>query len=237
MSTFNFFGGINGNNIIINGKKIDETKKNSSVGVSKIRVISNNVRVNIIENHESKIVARLHGSASSLDFRFSLSKIAANEIQITAEFESMSSGVNIINGVVISGSFSNLELDVCIPHTTLEILDVQTDNSSISIDGSNATMITASSKNGSIQLKNVTFETLSLECKNGSIKIESYVKSEVKLNVSTKNGSIDCMLGNIGASTVKVSSKNGSCTNAPNLSGEYTATGFISSKNGSVKFY
>ncbi len=27
MSTFNFFGGINGNNIIINGKKIDETKK------------------------------------------------------------------------------------------------------------------------------------------------------------------------------------------------------------------
>lgn len=151
-----------------------------------------------------------------MDFRFSLSKIAANEIQITAEFESMSSGVNIINGVVISGSFSNLELDVCIPHTTLEILDVQTDNSSISIDGSDATMITASSKNGSIQLKNVTFETLSLECKNGSI---------------------DCMLGNIGASTVKVSSKNGSCTNAPNLSGEYTATGFISSKNGSVKFY
>ena len=43
MSTFNFFGGINGNNIIINGKKIDETKKISSVGVSKIRVISNNV--------------------------------------------------------------------------------------------------------------------------------------------------------------------------------------------------
>ena len=85
MSKFNFFGNISGQNvsingedIIINGKHVNNTDSNGEQidevrkAPTKIKklYVSSNVRVNISEGHEDVIVARLHGIASIKDSKF-----------------------------------------------------------------------------------------------------------------------------------------------------------------------
>ncbi len=249
MSKFNFFGNISGQNVIINGddiiingkhvnntgdtgEEINEIRKAPSQ-IKKLYVASN-VRVNIYEGHENVIVARLHGTTSS-NFQFDV--IPNNDsLRITAG--SSSGGATIINnGVVISGSFNNLQLDIMLPSSSVEIISIQSKNSSISVGSINVPTIEATSTNGSIKVDDAIFRKLQLECKNGSIRVNSYLHSDVELDITSHNGSIDCELNNVGISTVDVYSKNGSCNNSPVLSGKYTASGSVISKNGSVKFH
>ena len=250
MSKFNFFGNIlgqnviiNGDDIIINGKHVNNTG-DTGEEINEIRkapsqikklYVTSNVRVNIYEGHENIIVARLHGTTSSKDFQFDV--IPNNDsLRITAG--SSSGGATIINnGVVISGSFNNLQLDIMLPSSSVEIISIQSKNSSISVGSINVPTIEATSTNGSIKVDDAIFRKLQLECKNGSIRVNSYLHSDVELDISSQNGSIDCELNNVGMSTVDVYSKNGSCHNSPVLSGKYTASGSVISKNGSVKFH
>lgn len=253
MSKFNFFGNISGQNVIINGddiiingkhvnntgdtgEEINEIRKAPSK-IKKLYVTSN-IRINIYEGHENIIVARLHGTTSSKDFQFDV--VPNNDsLRITANIEGSSSGGATIinNGVVISGSFNSLQLDIMLPSSSVEIISIQSKNASISVGSINVPTIEATSTNGSIKVDDAIFRNLQLECTKGSIRVNSYLHSDVELDITSQNGSIDCELNNVGMSTVDVYSKNGSCHNSPVLSGKYTASGSVISKNGSVKFH
>lgn len=246
MSKFNFFGNISGQNVIINGdditingkhvnntgdtgEEINEIRKASSQ-IKKLYVTSN-VRVNIYEGHENIIVARLHGTTSS-NFQFDV--IPNNDsLRITAW--ASSGGATIINNGVVT--LVDLQLDIMLPGSSVEIISIQSKNASISVGSINVPTIEATSTNGSIKVDDAIFRKLQLECQNGSIQVNSYLHSDIELDISSQNGSIDCELNNVGMSTVDVYSKNGSCHNSPVLSGKYTASGSVISKNGSVKFH
>lgn len=244
MSKFNFFGNISGQNvsingedIIINGKHVNNTDSNGEQidevrkAPTKIKklYVSSNVRVNISEGHEDVIVARLHGIASSKDFQFDVVP-NSDSLRVTANIEGASSGgVTIINGT--------LQLDIMLPLSSVEIISIQSKSASISVGSIKAPTIDAISTNGSIKLEDAIFKKLQLECKNGSIRVNSYLHSDVELDITSHNGNIDCKLNNLGMSNVDVYSKNGSCHNYPVLSGKYTASGSIISKNGNVKFH
>ena len=244
MSKFNFFGNISGQNvsingedIIINGKHVNNTDSNGEQidevrkAPTKIKklYVSSNVRVNISEGHEDVIVARLHGIASSKDFQFDVVP-NSDSLRITANIEGASSGgVTIINGT--------LQLDIMLPLSSVEIISIQSKSASISVGSIKAPTIDAISTNGSIKLEDAIFKKLQLECKKGSIRVNSYLHSDVELDITNHNGSIDCVLQNVGMSTVDVYSKNGICHNSPVLSGKYTASGSIISKNGNVTFH
>ena len=252
MSKFNFFGNISGQNvsingedIIINGKHVNNTDSNGEQidevrkAPTKIKklYVSSNVRVNISEGHEDVIVARLHGIASSKDFQFDVVP-NSDSLRVAANIEGASSGgVTIINGTVISNSFNSLQLDIMLPLSSVEIISIQSKSASISVGSIKASTIDAISTNGSIKLEDAIFKKLQLECKNGSIRVNSYLHSDVELDITSHNGNIDCKLNNLGMSNVDVYSKNGSCHNYPVLSGKYTASGSIISKNGNVKFH
>ena len=140
MSKFNFFGNISGQNvsingedIIINGKHVNNTDSNGEQidevrkAPTKIKklYVSSNVRVNISEGHEDVIVARLHGIASSKDFQFDVVP-NSDSLRVTANIEGASSGgVTIINGTVISNSFNSLQLDIMLPLSSVEIISIQ----------------------------------------------------------------------------------------------------------------
>lgn len=247
MSKFNFFGNISGQNVIINGddiiingkhvnntgdtgEEINEIRKAPSQ-IKKLYVASN-VRVNIYEGHENVIVARLHGTTSSKHFQ--LDVVPNNDsLRITAG--ASSGGATIINNGAVT--FNSLQLDIMLPSSSVEIISIQSKNASISVGSINVPTIEATSTNGSIKVDDAIFRKLQLECKNGSIQVNSYLHSDVELDITSHNGSIDCELNNVGISTVDVYSKNGSCNNSPVLSGKYTASGSVISKNGSVKFH
>ena len=162
----------------------------------------------------------------------------SDSLRVTANIEGASSGgVTIINGTVISNSFNSLQLDIMLPLSSVEIISIQSKSASISVGSIKAPTIDAISTNGSIKLEDAIFKKLQLECKNGSIRVNSYLHSDVELDITSHNGSIDCKLNNLGMSNVDVYSKNGSCHNYPVLSGKYTASGSIISKNGNVKFH
>jgi len=251
MSKFNFFGNISGQNVIINGDDIIINGKHVNTGdtgeeINEIRkapsqikklYVTSNVRVNIYEGHENVIIARLHGTASTKDFQFDA--VPNNDsLRVTANIEGSSSGgVTIINGTVISSSFNSLQLDIMLPLSSVEIISIQSKSASISVGSIKAPTIDAISTNGSIKVEDAIFKKLQLECKNGCIRVNSYLHSDVELDITSHNGNIDCKLNNLGMSNVDVYSKNGSCHNYPVLSGKYTASGSIISKNGNVKFH
>lgn len=247
MSKFNFFGNISGQNVIINGnditingkhvnnpggngEEINEIRKAPSQ-IKKLYVASN-VRVNILEGHENVIVARLYGNTSSKDFQFD---VVPNNDSLRITAWASSGGATIINNGVVT--FNSLQLDIMLPSSGVEIISIQSKNASISVGSINVPTIDAISTNGSIKVDDAIFRKLQLECQNGSIQVNSYLHSDVELDISSQNGSINCELNNVGMSTVDVYSKNGSCHNSPVLSGKYTASGSVISKNGSVKFH
>lgn len=150
MSKFNFFGNISGQNvsingedIIINGKHVNNTDSNGEQidevrkAPTKIKklYVSSNVRVNISEGHEDVIVARLHGIASSKDFQFDVVP-NSDSLRITANIEGASSGgVTIINGT--------LQLDIMLPLSSVEIISIQSKSASISVGSIKAPIIDA----------------------------------------------------------------------------------------------
>ena len=150
MSKFNFFGNISGQNvsingedIIINGKHVNNTDSNGEQidevrkAPTKIKklYVSSNVRVNISEGHEDVIVARLHGIASSKDFQFDVVP-NSDSLRVTANIEGASSGgVTIINGT--------LQLDIMLPLSSVEIISIQSKSASISVGSIKAPIIDA----------------------------------------------------------------------------------------------
>lgn len=247
------------NGRIINGnscddsacKKFDEVKKESANGVNQITIDSIvNVTVSACDTNE--ITAHLHGSAiMDSDLELSVTK-RGDEIRISVKTDGVSSSYNnmsIISGnsiisqsSVVINNFSNgsnggLMLDVRIPAKTFERISTKSTNANIDVSSSvNANTILLENKHGNIDVS-ATFQTLTIECKNGNIDVDSEAHCNVKLNVTSKNGNVDVTIGNIGISNVSVDSKNGSYKNNPKLRGVYTVSGYITSKNGNVKFH
>lgn len=205
-------------------KKFDETKKESANGVDRI-TIDSDVNVKVSACNKSDVIAHLHGSAildGELDF--SLTRVG-DEIRVSVK----SNGSYLI-------SCSSLTIDVQIPARAFEKLYVESKNADIDVASSvSANTITVDNKNGNIDVSAI-FQALNLECKNGNVDVNSEARCDVRLDVTSKNGNVDVSLGNIGTSKVSVDSKNGGCKNNPRLSGKYTASGYIISKNGNARF-
>lgn len=226
-------------------KKFDETKKESANGVNRITVDSD-VNVKVSACNTNDVTAHLHGSAiMDGDLELSVTRVD-DEIRVSVQGKSSSITCNSmliisVSSVVInnfsSGSTGGLTLDVQIPARAFDKLSLESKNANIDVASSvNANTITAYNKNGNIDVS-ATFQVLNAECKNGNIDVDAEARSDVKLDVTSKNGNVDVSLGNIGTSRVSVDSKNGSCKNNPRLRGSYTATGYITSKNGNAKFW
>ena len=92
------------------------------------------------------------------------------------------------------------------------------------------------SKNGNADVSAI-FQILNINCKNGNIDIDSEAHCNIGLEVISKNGNVDVTIRNLNTSKVSVDSENGKCKNNPRLTGVYTAVGYITSKNGNVKFH
>lgn len=225
-------------------KKFDETKKESATGINQI-TINSDINVKVSACNTNDVTAHLHGSAiTDGDLKLSVARFG-DEIQVSVKSEETSisySNMSIISksSVVINnftfGSNSGLALDVQIPMKAFEKLSVESKNANIDVKSSvNANTITVDSKNGNIDLS-AMFQILNLNCKNGNVNVDSEATCNVRLNVSSKNGNVDVTLGNIGISKVSVDSKNGSYKNNPRLKGIYTASGYITSKNGNTRF-
>lgn len=225
-------------------KEFDETKNESTNGINRISIISD-VNVKVSACNTNDVIAHLHGLAiTDSDLKLSMTKIG-DEIRVCVKSEvtsvrssnvSMISGSSVvINNCIISGD-SGLILDVQIPTKSFEKLYIESKNANVDVKSSvNANTITVDNKNGNIDLSAI-FQTLNIDCKNGNVDIDSEACCDVSLNVSSKNGNIDVTIGNIGISKLSVNSKNGGCKNNPRLKGIYKVCGYITSKNGNVRF-
>lgn len=231
-------------------KKFDETKRESANGVNRITIDSSNVNVKVSACNTNEITAHLHGSAiMDNDLEFFVTR-HNDEVLVSLKTDGVSNSYNnmsIISGnsiisqsaVVINnfGSSGGLMLDVQIPAKAFEKFSVESKCGNINVASSvNANSINVESKNGNVNVS-AGFQNLTIECKNGNVKVDSTAHCNVKLNVVNKNGNVDVTIANIGTSNVSVDSKNGSCKNNPKLRGIFNVSGYITSKNGNVKFH
>lgn len=157
------------------------------------------------------------------------------------------------NGGIISGE--GLVLDIKIPVKAFKKICVESRDGNIDIAASvNADTILIESENGNVDVSaslnaltienkngsvdvSASLNALTIECKNGNIDVDLDVNSNVTLNVNSKNGNVDVAIGNIRTCNVWIDSKNGKCKNNPKLRGQYTVSGYVTSKNGNVKFH
>lgn len=229
------------------GKKISEEKKQYAGDVKHIS-INSDISVKVCASDTTYVTAYMQGfTAGDESPKLSITKYE-DEIRVCVESPEGwdNNSINIVNNSinigksVVTNSFSiNCDLSVCIqiPNNNIKSLGVHSKNANINIDSSvNVNKIDIDSKNGSIDVY-AAFNTLNAECKNGDINVDSNAKNDVILDLLSKNGDVDVSISNIGVSKVSVDSKNGTSRNVPKLRGIYTAVGYISSKNGDVKFH
>lgn len=222
-------------------KKFDETKKESANGVNQI-TIDSDVNVTVSACNTNEVTAHLYGCViMDSNLELCVTRIS-DEIQISVKSEESStsySNMSIFSGSsVIINNFSTggLTLDIQIPARAFDKLSIKSKNANINLTSTvNANTIAVDNKNGNIDVS-ATFQVLNAECKNGNIDVDSEACCDVRLDVTSKNGNVDVYLSNIGTSRVSVDSKNGNCKNNPRLNGAFTASGYVTSKNGNAKF-
>ena len=217
-------------------KKIDETKKENSTGIETIH-INGDININVSTCDGNEIIAHMHGSSTA---NYILSTERSNgTVKINVDFENSSKqSFSIFNSVKIINSVNNeeLTLDVQIPTKIFEFLKISSTNASISVSSIvNCKKIDVETTNGNIEVS-AAFNDLKCYCVNGWIDVESEVKNDVDLSVSTINGSINVNLANIGYSDVHVRTINGLTRNRPKLNGKYNATGYITTQNGNIEY-
>ena len=220
-------------------KKFDDVRKESAFGVNRI-IIESDINVTVSACNTDDVVAHLHGNAvTNNSHKLSVTRVGKDiHISVKSEENSMSiiSGCSVsISSINIIGS-NGLVLDVQIPERIFQELSVETRNGEIDITSSvNAKTIKALNRNGNVDVT-AMFQTLNIDCQNGNIDVDSEAHSDIQLNIVSRNGNVDVTLENIGTSKVSVDSKNGNCRNNPRLRGIYTASGFVTSYNGNVKY-
>lgn len=264
MGFFNFFKRRNydKSNVIINGKvikgnsnaevkKFNEMLAKSSSGISNI-YIQSDVVVNLKATNTNDITAYLHGEAICNGIDFDITS-TMDRVTISAKFDPtpivFNGNINNVScsNVVINGSSisiggcisSNLVLDIEIPMKLFESIHMQTHNASIKIDNSiSVNLISVSCYNGKIEIFS-PFEQLDIHTHNGSIFVNSYVKTNPKINISAHNGSINVNLPNVDTSRIHTKTINGSCSNSlrinKSLNCKYIASGSITTHNGSIR--
>lgn len=247
-------GKVYGNNVsIVNGqvitgdscgdvtsKKFDETITESASGVNRI-TIDSDINVKISACGTNDVTAHLHGSAiTNATPKLSMKRVG-DELVISVKSEESSNSYSSVSMIIINSSIcgdgEGLVLDVQIPSRAFEKLSVESKNANIDVTSSvNANTITVDNKNGNIDVSAI-FKTLKIDCQNGNVDVDSEANCDIALYVTSKNGNADVTIHNIGTSEVSVNAVNGNCRNSPRLKGLYTASGYIISKNGNVKFH
>lgn len=225
-------------------KKIDEVKKESSAGIYAITVNSS-VNVKVAKSSTDDIEIHLHGKTlEGNEPNLKLQRFG-DELRIFVESTSETnfSSINVINGssISISNMVTNcsddLLLEVKLPVKTFKKLHVISTNGEIEVNKDvKVDILKIDTKNGNIDVEAI-FKNLIAETKNGNIDIDSRAVSDIELSVETKNGNVHASISNIGISNVRVDTKNGFCRNNPRLKGVYTASGYITTKNGNIKFH
>lgn len=224
--------------ININGmteKEFSETRREVSKGIDTIS-INSDINVTVSDADTDFIEVFAYGTVfHDNEIELSVSRLEG-EMQISLKKNPSINLINVNNQIVINNfnGANNLALEVKIP-MKVNKLSIITKNGNIDIKSTvRAKNITVDSKNGNIDLS-ATFKELNIRCRNGNIDVDSEAKSDVSLDIMTKNGNINVYLENIGTSEVSVHSSN-RCKNTPRLKGVYTAFGYIHSKNGNIRF-
>ncbi|MBQ8043640.1 MAG: DUF4097 family beta strand repeat protein [Clostridia bacterium] len=234
--------------IIINGKVIrgddntskpfDEKQEILATDATRINIISHMADIRISPYDGNCVIAHLHGRVN--DEKDSSLQVTKNHNEITVSVITKNNSY-VISSTVICGNSSicigsSLSLDILIPFTTFEKLNVQSENSDVNISSNvRATELCVASKNGDINVE-ASCEFFEIQSENGDIDVDATVHCNAVLAIETKNGDVLVHLDNIKTSDVSVTSQNGSIKNRPKLSGTYNVTGYIRSKNGDVKF-
>lgn len=235
----------NSNDESLSIKEFDEIKKEPSNGVNTI-YIDSDINVKVSACNTNDIIAHLHGSAiTDNDFKLLMTRFG-EDIQISVKSDEtsinygdmfVSSGSSFVINNLSIGDSNGLTLDIQIPRKVLKKLSVESKNADIDVDSSvYANGIYINSKNGNADVSAI-FQILNINCKNGNIDIDSEAHCNIGLEVISKNGNVDVTIRNLNTSKVSVDSENGKCKNNPRLTGVYTAVGYITSKNGNVKFH
>ena len=238
----------NSKDISLSTKEIDEIKKEPSNDVNTV-YINSDINVKLSACNTNDIIAHLHGSAiTDSVFNFSMTRFG-EYVQISVKLERtsiscencgemfISSGSSFVINQLSIGDINGLTLDIQIPSKVFKKLSIESKNADIDVDSSvYASDIYINSKNGDVDTSAI-FQILNIDCKNGNITVDSEAHCNVGLEVISKNGNVDVNIRNLNNSKVSVDSKNGRCKNKPNLNGVHTAVGYLSSKNGNVKFH
>lgn len=203
-------------------KKIDETKRIGSEGISRIKVDSDLADVTIAVGNSTDVEVHYYGEVCT-------------DGQI--EFDVTTSGdtINVSTKINSSTFNGNLKLNVFIPQKVFRLISVKCQNGSTEIcKNVEAERLKIDSQNGSIESEAI-FEEITAKSMNGSIDISISAKSDIEISASSMNGNVTVELENIGSCNISTSSMNGSTKNRYNSTGKYKATGDVSTMNGSVR--
>ena len=186
-------------------KKVDERKCERSEGIRRIGIRSN-VPVKVSAEKCKNVEAHLHGTFVG-DGNPNLSVTRSeNKILIVAEVDDNGNNISIFssNSVIINncGNTGGLNLDVILPEEMFEEIFLESKNGNVNVTNSvNANEIRVDCKNGKVNVS-ATFKQLTIDCKNGSIDVISEAQSDVRLDITSKNGTVNVSVGNIGTSNV-----------------------------------
>ncbi len=203
-------------------QKIDDTKCVGAEKVSNLRVDSDLASITITTGEKEEVQVHYYGEVCTSDIPRLDVTASCGEVNITAKIED-------------SVTSCNLKLDVVIPRKMFKFIFVKSCNGRVELGEEVKTeSMKITSENGSIYSK-ASFKEIITKSMNGSTHISVSAKSNIDISASSMNGSITVELANIGSCNISASSMNGSVKNMYNATGEYKATGDISSMNGSIK--
>ena len=213
---------ISGGGYSTGAKKVDEIKRVGAEGINRIKVDSSLADVTIAVGSKADVEVHYYGEVftdDKLEFDVTTS---GDEVNVSAKNDN----------ITFSGI---LKLDVLIPLKVFKLISVRCQNGSAKLcKNISAKRIEIDSQNGRIESE-ASFEQITAKSMNGSIDISIGAKNNIEISASSMNGNVSVELENIGFCTISTSSMNGSARNTHNSTGEYKATGNVSSMNGNVR--
>jgi DUF4097 and DUF4098 domain-containing protein YvlB len=195
-------------------KLVNEQEVNLN-GVDTINVSYSNSRVEVLRGNASSLVIKEYMSKDNSDYY--------------AEIDNSGNMVNIKNGkhprFVIGINTFRCRVEIYVPESYMENLDVKTSNGHILVDSINGT-IGAQTSNGSLELKNIE-GSADVRTSNGSITIDS-----VNGNVTAENSNGSVELKNIdGSADVRTSNSSIRIDSVNGNVSAHTSSGSITLKN------
>lgn len=177
-----------------NYKTIDEKDNASIAGIENINVEANIAQINIISEDRKDVSIHYHGDISPYINTSLNTKSSGNRLLITADSKNN-------HGFNLSSTTVNLYLDIIIPTSYANNLNLKTDLGSIKIEGLKLDKLSAKGDLGAINIQNTNVKELKAESSLGKISIED--TSSIKNKLSTDLGAIKTKntLGSLEAKT------------------------------------